>query len=176
MAPGPIYPPALLDGLEEHTVTNWDSEVYRQVFEGTPSLRTNTYGARWNPPGVEALYACVVEEAATAEIDHLVSLQPIPISRTRVTYRLRAQLTDVVDLSDKNDLLAVGECIGLTEADLSADDDASIVLCQMVGGAASWLGRGGLLVPSARHASTNVVIVLNSLGPDDLVEELGSTP
>jgi hypothetical protein len=44
---------------------------------------------------------------------------------------------------------------GLTEADIAGDDFSA---CQEVGAATDWLGRDGLVVPSARSQSLNLVI------------------
>jgi hypothetical protein len=39
-------------------------------------------------------------------------------------------------------------------------------MCQQVGGAAAWLARDGLLVPSARSDAANVVIFATNRLPD----------
>jgi hypothetical protein len=51
--------------------------------------------------------------------------------------------------------------LGITDAVLSAPDHS---LCRTIGGAVSWLGHGGMLVPSARRSGgTNLVIYQREL-------------
>jgi RES domain-containing protein len=158
--PDPIYDPSLLDALEARTTGPWDEQVWRQVFEGTDPLVANIRGSRWNPPGVEAIYASLDQDTAIAEIDHLIAMQPYPIPRQRVTYEMGVHLSRVADLSRQADLKDLGLDIEVLKTD--GKDES-----QIVGGAVAWLGIGGLLVPSMRHLGTNLVIFVNSADPDD---------
>jgi len=49
-------------------------------------------------------------------------------------------------------------------------EDADV--CRTIGAAVSWLGIGGLVVPSLRHAADNLVIFVANLGQDDRVDPL----
>lgn len=158
--PDPIYDPSLLDALEARTIGPWEEPAWRQVFEGTDPLVANIRGSRWNPPGVEAIYASLDHDTAIAEIDHLIAMQPYPITRQRVTYEMGVHLSRVADLSKQEDLEDLGLDIEVLKAD-GMDES------QIVGGAVAWLGIGGLLVPSMRHVGTNLVIFVNSANPDD---------
>lgn len=154
-----VFDPSLLDLIEQRRLDGWASEVWRQVFEGSDPLRGNLYGARWNPPNEEALYTACTEGGAVAEIDYLVSIQPYPIERARVLHRLSVSLSRVARL-DHEDL----ELCSISTAVLGGDDHRP---CQEVGAAAAWLGLGGLLVPSARSTSENLVVFVNRMDPDD---------
>jgi RES domain-containing protein len=66
-------------------------------------------------------------------------------------YTIRVSLDSVVDLSSPT-LLAT---FGVTRRELESLDHTA---CQLVGGAAEWLENDGLLVPSARADSVNLVI------------------
>jgi RES domain-containing protein len=158
--PDPIYDPGLLDALEGRTAGPWEERVWRHVFEGTDPSAANIRGSRWNPPGVEAIYASLDQDTAIAEIDHLIAMQPYPITRPRVTHEMDVHLSRVADLTNQADL----ENLGLDIEVLKADGKD---LTQTIGGAVAWLGIGGLLVPSMRHAGTNLVIFVNSADPDD---------
>lgn len=158
----PTFDPALLDFLESCMLDRWEGTPWREVLgEGDP-LRPNLRGARWNPPGVEALYCSLMRKTATAEVDHLVSLQSVPVRRRR-SVQLSVELTRVVDLQD---LGGLGP-LGIEEVQLTAK---SVDVPRSVGHAASWLGCAGLLVPSVRHSGTNLVIYTNQLAPLDRVE------
>ena len=148
---------------------DWSGRAWRQVFDGTPSLRANVRGSRWNPPNVEALYCSLEPETAAAEIAYLISLQPVPIRRERITFALDVALAELVDLSDdyrsSDDQPSVAHLVS---------DDTEV--SQDVGAAVAWLGYGGLLVPSLRCDGTNLVIFVNNVKPDDRFKELGQYP
>jgi RES domain-containing protein len=99
---------------------------------------------------------------AAAEVDFLVSLQPVPV-RKRGSVQLEVELTGVLDLSDLSPLASVG--IERREL-LGPNIDAS----RLIGHAVSWLGYAGLLVPSARHSGTNLVIYTERMAPTDRVD------
>lgn len=83
------------------------------------------------------------------------------IFRRRVLYELSVEVADVVDLTAPGALAAVG----LTMDDIASDDHTA---CQRVGGAIAWLGRGGILVPSARRAGDNMVILMGPGGEAEI--------
>jgi RES domain-containing protein len=73
-----------------------------------------------------------------------------------VVFQLDVDVPGVVDLTAGVAL----DAVGLTMGDVAADDHRP---CQRVGGAAAWLGRCGLLVPSARAAGGNLVIFFDAI-------------
>lgn len=116
------------------------------MFGEYPPEAENTRGARWNPPGVAAIYASLAREGALEEAEHQIAVQPVRPRARRTLYTIEITLTQVFDLTD-TDLLHE---LGVGEAELAADD---MVMCRDLGGAAHWIGRDGLLVPSARSAT-----------------------
>lgn len=156
------FPPELLDLLESRAIAVWSGLVWREALGDTDPLRPNHRGARWNPPGVEALYCSLLEDTAKAEVDFLLSLQSVPV-RKRRSVQLDVELTRVVDLADLSPLAS----FGLASADLLGP---TVVAPRFVGRAVSWLGCAGLLVPSARHSGSNLVIYTNQMSPTDRVE------
>lgn len=160
----PTYDPAFLDVIESLPTRGWRGHVWRHMFNEYGPERINTGGARWNPPGVGAIYAAVERETAIAEGDHMIEVQPRRIFRRRVLYELAIDVDTVVDLTDPEALAATG----LTMGDVASDDHTA---CQLVGGAIAWLGRGGVLVPSARRAGDNMVI-LTGPGGDAEIERV----
>jgi RES domain-containing protein len=158
----PTFAPELLDFLESRAIERWTGSVWRDVLGDTDPLRPNQRGARWNPPGVEALYCSLAKVTATAEIDFLLSLQSVPVRRRR-SVRLEVELTRVVDLAD----LAPLASFGIERPDLLGH---AVDRSRLIGNAVSWLGCSGLLVPSARHSGANIVIYTNQMAPTDRVE------
>lgn len=153
-----VFPPELLDALERLSSAPWAGGVYRHVFGENSPVAENISGARWNPPGTAAIYVTFASDTAVAEGDHAVAVQPLRTQVARWIYPLEVGLSHVVDLSDRNLLID----LGITNHELASDDHAA---CQLVGGAVAWLGRDGLIVPSARHEGTNLVIFPTNLDP-----------
>lgn len=145
------YDPALLDALENLDAGDLDRRVYRHMFNDYTPERANTSGARWNPPGTAAIYTSLEEDTAKAEGDHAIAVQPRRVFARRVMYEVDVEVPKVLNLTDP----AVLTALNMSSADIEDDDFAA---CQQIGGAAAWLGFGGLLVPSARSAGTNLVI------------------
>jgi RES domain-containing protein len=129
----------------------------------------NTRGARWNPPGVAAIYTSLARDGALAEAEHQIAVQPVPPRARRTVYALELTLAGVLDLTDA-DLL---QNLGVGPAELAADDMAA---CRRLGGAADWLRHDGLLLPSARSTNTNLVIFPANRDRDARFEILHSEP
>lgn len=166
------YEPHLLDALEGLPTTAWQGRVWRHMFNDYTPDRVNTAGARWNPPGVGAIYTSLQRATALAEGQHAIDVQPRRTYAKRVMYEVEVSVPDVVDLTTPEALAAVGLTIGDIHADLNVRADVQSP-CQRVGGAAAWLERGGLLVPSARASGGNLVILVGTLGLDDDLEIVG---
>jgi RES domain-containing protein len=146
-----VYPPEILDQLEQLSAEDWSGEVFRHMFAGVPPDRENTLGARWNPREVAAIYTSLGRETAFAEAEYRISLEPFRPRAERTLYRLKVRLHSVLDLTSRSFL----SDLGIDEEVLSGLD---LKRCQQVGGAVSWLRHDGLLVPSARHEGANLVI------------------
>jgi RES domain-containing protein len=143
---------ALLERLARFELHPWSGTVWRHTLAGTPPEKTNTRGARWNPPGVEALYTSLDRSTAVAEGDHLIESQPVPIRVKRTVHRLEVELKSVLDLTDTAALAT----LGVDQEALASDDQTR---CQAVGGAAWFLDCDGIIVPSARSPGHNLVIL-----------------
>lgn len=155
------HDPTLLDALESLVSQAWQGRVWRHMFNDYAPERVNLGGARWNPQSVGAIYTALDRDTAIAEGQHAIDIQPRRIFRRRVLYELQIDVADVVDLTTP----AALQTVGLTLLDIADDDPTA---CQRVGGAAAWLGRGGLLVPSARNDGHNMVILLGAAGEADI--------
>lgn len=162
-----IYAPEMLDILQDAVVSAWEGTVYRHMFGAHKPVRTNTTGARWNGPDIEAIYTSCERETALAEAEYYISLQPLQPKAKRTLYTLRVSLTSVVDLTRPGVL----DDLGITRTVLCADDHGP---CRMIGYAVNWLGHDGVLVPSARSPlGTNLVIYQQDLATThfDIVAE-----
>jgi RES domain-containing protein len=158
----------LLDRIEQLGTQPFEGRVWRHMFNDHPPELANTRGARWNPPGVAAIYTSLTPATALAEAQHAIDIQPLRLRpRRRVLYELAIALDAVVDLTDDRFTR-----LGMTERDLSADDFAA---CQRVGAALAWLGHDGMIVPSARADGGNVVILVDSAAAGVPFSRVGET-
>jgi len=146
-----VFAPDLLDAIERAPVRRLETVVWRHTFGSNPPEQANTGGARWNPPGVDALYASLERRVAIAEGDYRLSLEPLRPSVRRSLHQVSLRLESVIDLSTPETLASVG----LAEQDIA---DLPIGRSQEVGGAVEWLQHDGLLVPSARANGLNIVV------------------
>jgi RES domain-containing protein len=76
------YPPELLDRLQALTPAPWSGQVFRHMFGSYPPDAENTRGARWNPPGVAAIYTSLTREGALAEAESPDSRPADPAPRS----------------------------------------------------------------------------------------------
>ena len=160
-----VYDPEFLDQIEALEPAPFDDGVWRHMFNEYNPTRPNTRGARWNPPDVAAIYTSLDRPTAIAEADYAIAIQPIRPRVSRQVYEVRVTLDAVVDLSDRSTLAA----LGVGEEELTSSSHTS---CQAIGGATHWLGRDGLLVPSARAPGTNLVVFADRMNIDAAFEIL----
>jgi RES domain-containing protein len=140
--------------FEELPAQPWHGTLYRVMLGDYPADRENVVGARWNPPGVGAIYTSELAATAIAEVDYHLRQQSQPIRRDlkRTLYEIHVELGAVVDLAQSLSRLAK---IGIDETKLMADD---MQISQAIGKTITWLDRDGLRVPSMRAAGCNAVV------------------
>ena len=124
------------------------------MFAGLPPQRENRLGARWNPLDVPAIYASLSRQGALAEAEYQIAMEPRRPRARRTLYRIEVSLASVVDLSAPETLPA----LGVEPADLAGLDYA---MCQKIGGSVERLENDGMIVPSARSLSLNLIIFPN---------------
>jgi RES domain-containing protein len=132
------------------------------------------YGARWNPPGLNAVYAAL--DPVTALKESYQNFEEFGFSpKPRVMAGLAIRLRHVLDLTDAR----IRRLLGFTVAELVNEDWSGIQQAgeeswtQAIGRGAAIAGFTGLLVPSARHAhGRNVVIFPRNLGRGSTVEPI----
>lgn len=166
-----IHDPQLLDAIESlgvEVLTN--ATVWRHMFNEHPPELPNTRGARWNPPGLAAIYTSENRDTAIAEGQHAIDSQPLRPSARRYVYELRVSARKALRIR-QSDLSS----LGLDVDDLSASDFGS---CQHVAAHAAFLEYDALIAPSARADGSNVIIFVNELASDAIfdrvnVEQIG---
>jgi RES domain-containing protein len=146
------YDEALLEQLATAPAGPWSGIVWRHMFGGqSPELR-NGRGARWNPPGVDAVYTSLERDTALAEAEAAMSAQPLRPHAPRDLHRIRVSLDNVIDLRNVELLEALGVPLPSLEQE-SRETSARI------GGAVSVLGHDGAFVWSIRVTGGNNLVI-----------------
>lgn len=156
--PSHVHDRDLLDALELLTAEPFAGEVWRTTWEGRDPLRGSNSDGRWSQAGTfEVLYTSLQREGSLAEIGYRLSLEPVWPSRARHTIsRLNVRTQRTLRLATFAELTPLG-----VEAALYPTLDYART--QKIAAAAKFLDFDGLLVPSARHPSTNLVLFLDQL-------------
>ncbi len=152
----------LLDILDAHPGVAFAGEVWRIVRADRDVLQGSAARARWDPGTFDVLYTALAREGALAEIHFHLSRQPVFPSRMTLTlYRIAVRTGRTLKFADLAALAALG---------VSAESygGLSYERTQEIGDAAFFLGFDGILAPSARWPSQNLVLFLDRFAPADL--------
>jgi RES domain-containing protein len=163
--PDRVHDRALLDALDDIDPIPFDGPVWRVTREGRNPLLGSGAGGRWSPPGeFEALYTSLDPEGALAEIGYRLSLEPVWPSRVRhQIHMIQLLLERTLQLADLSQLSP----LGVEVARYRSFDYAQT---RAIASAAHFLEFDGLLIPSARCDSSNLVVFPDRLGPNTKIE------
>ena len=153
---GRVHDRAILDALDTMDAVPFDGTVWRIVRTGLEPTRGSAASGRWSPGGsVEVLYTSQEREGALSEIGYRLSLEPVWPSRIQhEIYAISAKGERCLRFADIASLGPLGVDVPRYE---SFDYDAT----QTLAAAAHFLEFDGLIVPSARHASANLVVFMD---------------
>lgn len=159
---------AAVDGL---AAAGLSGEAFRHVAENRHPLSgagARSLGGRWNPPeSFATLYLALERQTVVREFLRLArrtGRAPDDFLPRRF-YRYGFELSALLDLREADARAAVG----LTEAHISSDNLAP---CQAVGEAAHYLGREGVIAPSATGAGAVLAVFFDRLAAGSFVREL----
>ncbi len=161
--------PDLLERLEECAQRPFTGIVHRVVWaDGSPLRGSSLAGGRWNSPdgSFEVLNTSLEAEGAGAEFEAFWSLFEQRPDKAALIWTVRARLRQVVELDF--DLL---DELGVQRESYVSRQYART---QEISDGLSYLGCDGVIVPSARHDSRNLVIYMQNLHRESSVEEDGS--
>jgi RES domain-containing protein len=115
------------------------------------------------------LYTSLERDGATAEIGFRLSLEPVWPSRVQhEIHEIKVRTARTLHFADVADLTAFG-------VDAARYESFDYAATQALAAAAHFMEFDGLLVPSARHGSQNLVIFMDRDGAASL-ESLSSEP
>lgn len=152
-APSRVHDLALLDALEELGSNPFEGSVWRVTRAGRDPLRGSAANGRWSPAGeFEVLYTSLQQAGALAEIGYRLSLEPIWPSRMQhEVHELEVGLDRALRLVDLSALERLG-------VDPSQFASFEYTATQAIAAAAHFLQYDGLVAPSARYATSNLMI------------------
>ena len=166
----------LIDAIDALVAAPFEGTAWRITSEGRSPTNFASGGNRWDDGSFDVLYTSLEREGALAEMRfHLSRGQPvIPSKRSYHLHELRVQIRGVIDLTDW-DLLSR---FGVEEAKFGRlpylKRDGEYAACQRIGEVVNFLGGddesepSGFMVPNARRAGTNLVILGSYVDADDL--------
>lgn len=151
----------LLDALEAVPPVSIAGTVWRVVQCGRDPREASAAGGRWDEGEVAALYTSCEPAGAAAELlFHLRRGQPVFPSRMEYClHALRVFVSDALNLSEPGDLATLGVDMTCYGRLAYADRAVEYTRTQAVAKAARRLERSALLVPSARWACSNLVLL-----------------
>jgi RES domain-containing protein len=153
---GRVHDRAILDALEAIDPVQVDATVWRITRKGRDAIRGSAANGRWSPGGtVEVLYTSLEREGALAEIGFRLSLEPVwPHRIEHEIHEISARAERTLRFTDMPSLAACG-------VDTLRYESFDYQATQAPAAAAHFLEFDGLLVPSARHRSLNLVIFMD---------------
>lgn len=160
---GRVHDRAILDSLDAMASTSFDGTVWRITRAGREATRGSAANGRWSPGGtVEVLYTSLEREGALAEIGYRLTLEPVWPSRlNHECHELSAKCEHALEIADVASLTTLG-------VDVSRYELFDYGATQAIAAAAHFLEFDGLLVPSARHPSMNLVLFMDRGLPGSL--------
>jgi RES domain-containing protein len=158
---------ALLDAIEAAPTIPYSGAVWRVVREGRDPLQCSAVGGRWDDRTFDVLYTSMTGDGAVAEMYFHVS-RGQPVIPSQVRYKLFEIKVGLVSCI-RFQAIADFEALGLQTATFGQlsymERQQEYPRSQEIAEVAYFLGRDGLVVPSARSDSPNVVVYCDRLEP-----------
>lgn len=152
----------LLDHVDAYPRRAYTGAPWRVVREGRDPLQGGRSASRWCNGQFDVLYTSLERDGAIAELNSLLSLQPVfPSKIAFQVHRLRVSVRQALHLTDLPTLARLG-------VDVDHYQGRDYTKTQEIADAAYFLGFDGLLVPSARWPCTNAVLFADRIDPEGL--------
>jgi RES domain-containing protein len=156
-----------LDALERIPPEIFDGQAWRIVRDGRDPAQCSAVGGRWDDRTFDVLYSSSRADGAIAEMYfRLRRGQPVMPSQVRYRlFELRVALSSCLRIASLAELSVLGMQTG-TFGQLSyAEREQEYPRSQEVAEAAQFIGRDGMIVPSARSEWANIVVFCDPAGP-----------
>lgn len=167
----------LLDALEAITPAPLDRKAWRIVRDGRDPRQCSAVGGRWDDRTFDVLYTSSRADGAIAEMSfHLRRGQPVMPSQVRYRlFELNVRLSSCLHAEALADLAAIGMQTGNFGQLSYAEREQEYPRSQEIAEAAHFIGRDGIVVPSARSDWPNIVVFCDPAGPEavEIVDDHG---
>src|SRR5712691_7442711 len=150
----------LLDEIDKFARTVFEGQVWRVVRESRDVLQASPVGARWDPRSFDVLYTSLDREGALEEVYFHLSRQPVFPAIPFQVHRLRVRTRKTLRLQEMQVLQKLG-------VDIENYVNMDYSRTQAIGDAAFFLGFDGVIVPSARSQSLNLVLFADRMEVTD---------
>jgi RES domain-containing protein len=157
----------LLDALDALPGTSFSGTCWRVTREGRDPIQCSAVGGRWDDRTFDVLYTSTKADGAIAELYFHVSRgQPVIPSRVRYhLHELTVSLASCLKLVPLDTLQALGlRTAGFGQLSYF-EREQEYPRTQEIAEVAYFLGRDGLIVPSARSAHDNLIVFCEPAGP-----------
>ncbi|MGH8502564.1 MAG: RES family NAD+ phosphorylase [Gammaproteobacteria bacterium] len=146
--------PILIDAIDAIPGEPYEGSAYRVTWKGRDPLAGNLGGGRWSPDGkFEALYLNLERSGAIAEVYYHLSQAPVFSSSDVLLNEVSVSVSNILSL-DTAQLKLLGIEDPLAKR-------ISYERSQSIGAAAYMLDFQGMIIPSARWDSMNLVLFLD---------------
>lgn len=162
---GRVHDRAILDILESLEAESFEQVVWRIARKGRDPLRGAIAAGRWNAIGeMEVLYTSIERDGALAEVGYRLSLEPVwPSKIQHEIHRISVRAGNALRFKDLAELERLG-------VDVAKYESFEYTATQAIAAAAHFLEFDALVVPSARHTASNVVLFLDRIQtPPELI-------
>lgn len=160
----------LIDAIEAIDPVVYTGNVWRVVREGRDPTQCSSSGGRWDDGTFDVLYTAETSKGAISEMEfHLMRGQPVFPSEVKYRlFELRVSCDRALKLLTIDALAQLGLDTSRYGQLSYEEKNAEYPRSQDIGEVAHFLEFDGLVVPSARHDSLNVVIFCDRVPPDKL--------
>jgi hypothetical protein len=153
---------ALLDAIDGFVREALDVEVWRVVRAGRDPTLASPSRSRWCDGGFDVLYTSFEQDGAIAEIDALLSMQPVFPSKIEwFVSKLKVVTSHTIRLAN----MATLQKLGVDTARYAGREYART---QEIADISYFLGFDGLIAPSARWRCLNLALFADRVPADQI--------
>ena len=157
--PRPARDLQLLDAVDAFRREPLGAEVWRVVRVGRDPVLGSPSLSRWCNGTFDVLYTSFERDGAVAQIDSLLSLQPVFPSKMRwFAHKLKVSCAATLKLVDMPTLARLG-------VNTDRYTERNSTQTQPIADAAYFLGFDGLIAPNARSPGLNLVLFTERIAP-----------
>ena len=167
----------LLDALENLPSEVFAGRAWRVVRDGRDPVQCSAVGGRWDDRSFDVLYTSTMADGAIAAMYfHVARGQPVIPSQVRYRlFELDVRLASCLRFASLDALISCGLQTATFGQLSHAEREQEYPRTQEIAEAAYFLGRDGLIAPSARAECPNLIIFCDQAGAGafNVVEDHG---